>query len=64
MKKLERNEMKNLLGGRHEASGSSGCCDYQWTDYKGKKHTTTGSCAKDTAGHCYCSNGVGSGCGA
>ncbi len=61
MKKLSREEMKNVMGGKM-APACTGSCDYQWTDANGKTQTTSGYC-KATAGNpCYCSNGAGSGC--
>ena len=63
MKKLSRIEMKNLMGGLREADpGCTGSCPYNWTDYQGKKHTTSGTCSKNaqSGNLCYCSNGVGS----
>lgn len=69
MKKLTRDEMKRIKGGVDELtiapSGScTASCNYNWSDYQGKSHTTSGYCTSNTGsgGMCYCSNGVGSGC--
>lgn len=55
--KLSRAEMKKIMAG---SGGCSGSCDYVWTDYQGKKHTTPGVCKTTAQGYCYCSNGEGS----
>ena len=69
MKKLTRDEMKKIKGGDEAISEvgdgtCTGSCNYNWTDYQGKSHSTSGYCTKNTGsgGLCYCSNGVGTGC--
>lgn len=60
---LTKEQMKKVLGGLLSGGDNcSGSCDYQWTDSKGKEHTTTGSCLKTGPKNelCYCSNVVGS----
>jgi hypothetical protein len=57
---LSKQEQKRIMGGDYADPKCSGSCDYEWTDYNGKKHTTTGTCKTTDRGTCYCSNGVGS----
>lgn len=59
MKKLSKDEMKKIMGG-YEPKDCVGSCDYNWKDYNGNTHTTSGYCAMATGNNCYCSNGVGS----
>lgn len=66
-KVLNRDEAKKIKGGDDYGGydygggggGCSGSCDYVWTDYQGKKHTTTGTCKTASNGGCYCSSGGG-----
>ena len=61
---LSREQMKKVMGGSGSGSGGegncSGSCNYQWTDYQGHTHTTTGTCMTSQPGNrCYCSSGGG-----
>ena len=66
MKKLSKEEMKKVIGGLmmiDENPCKRSSCPFEWTDDKGKSHTTQGTCKvsvmQDGTELCYCSNGVG-----
>lgn len=59
MKQLTREQLKGIKGGFALPQKVGDDCSYQWTDTKGNKHTTAGTCNQAQNGGIYCSNGVG-----